>query len=535
MHLGFIIPFTIIMSVLLTICGIKLFQIYQLNSYRHKGVWHWFKETKFDFPIRYFALALLSLILCMVFFFAFPYSNIGNWYYAGGVFFVAFCVVFCIVQFKKKQKKPLKITPRVLRTLIVSLFWNAGTVFGLLMLGDVLGQGYYISAISALFIPANVALSFLILYPFERLNHMRYIKSAKQKLSVNQNLIKIGITGSYGKTSAKDILTIFLSKKFKTLKTPASFNTPLGIAKTINDNLTPDIEVLVAEMGARFHGDIAALCKIVEPKYAILTAIANQHLDTMKTLDGIFKTKYELIASLPNDGFAVFLEGSDRLQKAYEKCHTDKIIIQSENARVENERVTSDGTVFDMVIDDEMVSITTKLLGKHIPSMLLMCAAMAKKLGVSLEDIKNACEELEPTPHRLELIKAPHMTIIDNAYNSNPEGAKRALEVLASFEGLKVIITPGFVELGQDMEIAHIELGKDIAKHADIAILVGSSGETIKEGILKAIEEGNGDVSFSEKNINLVASLDEAMEYLKQIDGEKKTVLFENDLPDNYK
>jgi len=531
MHLGFIIPFIIIMSLLLTFCSVKIFQIYQLNSYQHRGVWHWFKDTKFDFQIRYFALAFLSLICCIVFFFAFPYANIGGWHYVGSLFFAGFCVIFAVIQLRQKQKKPLKLTPRIWRTLIVCTLLNAGTVFGFLVIGDAVNQGYYLASLSALFIPINVALSFLILYPIEKQNHRRYIMSAKQKLNANPNLIKIGITGSYGKTSAKDILTIFLSKKFKTLKTPASFNTPLGISKTINDNLTPDIEVLVAEMGARFHGDIAALCKIVEPKYAILTAIANQHLDTMKTLDGIFKTKYELIASLPDNGFAVFLEGSDRLQQAYEKCHTQKVLVPSESARTENAKVTSDGTTFDMVIDGESVRITTKLLGFHIPNMLLMCAALAKKLGVTLNDIKEACEMLAPTPHRLELIKAPHMTIIDNAYNSNPEGAKRALEVLASFEGQKIILTPGFVELGQDMETAHFELGKDISKHADFALLVGSSGEIIKKGILFAIEDGS---EFKVENIHLVSSLDEGMLILKQIEGEK-IVLFENDLPDNYR
>ena len=115
----------------------------------------------------------------------------------------------------------------------------------------------------------------------------------------------IAITGSYGKTSTKDFLATILSKRYKVLKTPGSFNTPMGICKVIRGELKPEHEIFIVEMGAKEKGNIKELCDLVRPEIGIITAIGPQHLETFKTMESVVSTKYELIESLPVEGIAV--------------------------------------------------------------------------------------------------------------------------------------------------------------------------------------------------------------------------------------
>ena len=160
----------------------------------------------------------------------------------------------------------------------------------------------YFCGLLPLLLPLWVALGGLLAWPIEKLVSEMYFRDAQKKLAARPDIIKIGITGSYGKTSVKFILGTILQEKYQTLITPSSFNTPMGVTKIIRERLTPATQVFVAEMGARHVGDIKELCRLVHPRYGVLTSVGPQHLDTFHTLERIKNTKYELMDAVPADG-----------------------------------------------------------------------------------------------------------------------------------------------------------------------------------------------------------------------------------------
>lgn len=509
-------------TILSSIISIPMLKIIQLSGYKAKGVTAWWKSTKCDVLVRYAALMLFSFITEIIFFTCF--SRVEWVRHFGVLFYCIFAVVF-IVAVKSNGANKIKFTGRMIRLFIVN--------FVLLMIlgGGVAFATYYsvycgtlISAISML-VPFIALLANAVTNPFEKLNNLKYVKRAKAKLKDSAPIV-IGITGSYGKTTAKNLLKDMLAKKYTVLATPGSYNTPMGVCKTINNELN-DEKIFIAEMGARYKGDIKELCDIVSPVYGIITAVGDMHAETMGSRSDIANVKYELAASLPNSG-TLALNGYNADCKALrERNPACEVITAGEDVAYENLTIDARGTSFCLVAGDKKQNITTKLLGAHIAETVCTCACIALSLGVELPDIAAAVESAQPVEHRLQLLESGGaVTVIDDAFNANPIGAKNALDVLKCFDGTKVIITPGFVELGALEKPSNVELGRQISETCDYAFLVGSRGGDIKSGAVKA--------GMSEEKIKLFASRNDAVEALKQIDG-NKVVLFENDLPDNIK
>jgi UDP-N-acetylmuramoyl-tripeptide--D-alanyl-D-alanine ligase len=355
----------------------------------------------------------------------------------------------------------------------------------------------------------------------------------------------IGITGSYGKTSVKDILHAFLSLKHKTLKTPESYNTPMGICKIIRRDLKPDYEFFVVEMGARRRGEIKELCELVQPDIGIITAIGPQHLETFGSLENISQTKYELIESLPAKGLSV-LNGDDPicLEMGEKRIPEKKFLFgiddgkerkypKKENSygfvKAKNISVGSQGSCFILETGGNEEEIKSPLLGYQNIYNILAATAVALHIGLTLQEIKTVVKDLKPTPHRLQLIRNPHgVLIIDDAFNSNPIGARMALDVLKSFKhGRKILVTPGFVELGEVEYEENKKLGEKAAQVCDYVIVVGKTGS-------KPLIAGLEKQGFSSGKTIEVQSLDKASKSLQTILKPNDVVLFENDLPDNY-
>lgn len=415
--------------------------------------------------------------------------------------------------------------------------------------------------------PGIVAFLFaaIITSPIEKRRNARFVTAAKTVLAARADLIKIGVTGSYGKTTAKNLLSAFLSKEYSTCVTPGNYNTPMGIALTVRDELLADDEVFVAEMGARYRGDIRELCDIVSPSIAVITAIGTQHLETFGSEENLLVTKNELIEALPADGVAIFNGDNDGAIKLYDRCAKRRLISGSDEEAVQKlyalfstgdrrakcktaagvkpteEEVkalsrfdafygdicyAARGMEFTLVLNGRAARITTALLGAHVPSMIAECALTANYLGISLEKIKFAASEVKAVAHRLELLYNGDDVIIDDAYNGNEVGAQNALEVLSKFSPrIRVLITPGIVELGEHGEAANARIGELAAVSCDYAIFVGGNASALARGAKSA--------GMNVDNVAEVRDLDGAVEKLKTIKGEK-AVLFENDLPDNY-
>lgn len=439
---------------------------------------------------------------------------------------------------KQKEKKPFALTARVKRLygalafalllppVIMSLvsLWLLSWLD--LILIPILG-----GIVPALFLPLLVALAGVIALPIERLIFRLYFKDAEKKLLENPRLIRIGITGSYGKTSTKFILAEILGQKYNVLATPASFNTPMGVTRIIRERLTPGHQVFIGEMGARHVGEIKELSNLVHPRIGLLTAVGPQHLDTFKTLERIEKTKYELIDALPPDGLGVFLHDGAIVTKLYEKTGKPKMLAGKEGADAwaSDVSVSPQGSNFTLHLKDwEPFPCVTSLLGEHNIRNILMAAAVAKHLGLNQEQIKRGILQCKPVEHRLQLLKTPGgVTVIDDAFNTNPRSSKEALKVLSSFPGRRIIVTPGMVELGAEEARYNEEFGQAMAEAVDVAVLVGKKHtEPIQKGLM---EKG-----FPPESIHVVSSLEEAVQTVNGIIKPGDVVMYENDLPDNY-
>ena len=346
----------------------------------------------------------------------------------------------------------------------------------------------------------------------------------------------IGITGSYGKTSSKNILSDILNIKYNALPTPKNLNTNYGLMITINNHLSKFDDIFIAEMGAYKKGEIKSLCDMVHPKYGILTTIGTAHLESFGSEKNIQEGKFELIESLPSEGVGV-LNKDDPKQVSYKLKNDCKILwigIDNKDVDVHASNIvgTNKGCKFDVVFkgDKNVYTFETKLLGKHNVYNILASIALGREFGISVENLIKAVKQVQPVEHRLELKKLGGFYQIDDAYNSNPVGAKSALEVLSMMDGDKVVVTPGMIELGEKEEEYNREFGKQIAmiSKANYVILVGKKKtKPIYEGLLL-----NG---FKEENVILTNDVKEAYTIINGLKGKKDLyALFENDLPDTY-
>ena len=521
----------------------KFFQTMQQVGYRGDEYAVYLLRKRNGAITRVFMLSLLSTLAFFLVNTALSVVDNPLVNYCGFIPYLIFLAIYFGGEKRAKKKVPLVYTRRMLRLIIsfsvLTVLFSVIAMIGTNAFSTLLPQGsilknyrYFILCFSPALVPYTVLLAYYINKPLEKRINKKFVKKAESALEDRKDLIKIGITGSYGKTSVKEILKAFLSMKYEVLSTPESYNTPLGISKTVN-NLDDNDKIFIAEMGARRQGDIKELTKMVKPDIAVITGVTAQHLETFKTLKAIESAKYELIANMPAGGKAYFSSDNDITAKMYEKCPYSKVLAglgdkMRGSVYAENVVISLSGSKFTLVINGEKVDIETRLLGVHNVSNVALAAAVAADFGVSLKDIALAAASLKPVRHRLERIDGKNgVIVIDDGYNSNPEGFKRAIELLSAHGGKKYVVTPGFVELGFSENEYNFKAGELMAGVADKAILVGRGGALhVKEGLLYQ--------GYDPANILMVADLDEAKLKLTELLRPGDAVLFENDLMDKY-
>ena len=455
------------------------------------------------------------------------------------IFYALFYIITTIIykkELKKEQnKKPLAFTKRVRRLLVTTNILYLILILGFLLSYQEENITYYYLIISlTIYINYFVVMTAnFINKPWEKSVYYYYFNKAKKKLKNMSNLKVIGITGSYGKTSSKNILSDILNIKYDCLPSPKNFNTTYGLMITINNHLDKFTEYFIAEMGAFKRGEIKTLCNFVKPKYGILTTIGTAHLDSFGSRENIQKGKFELIESLPSDGIAI-LNRDDEWQVSYKLKNNCKVLwigIDNKDADVyaTNIKLSKDGTNFDCIFkgDNKLYHFETKLLGKANVYNILAGIMLGYALGITIEELKLGVLKVRPVEHRLELKKYLDINIIDDAYNSNPVGAKMAIDVLNMMPGKKIVVTPGMIELKDKEYELNLEFGKQIASVADEVILVGKEQtKPIYEGLL--LEH------FKENNIHIINDVKEAFQLMQKLKGKETYVLLENDLPDIF-
>ena len=432
--------------------------MFQQNGYKNKEHLHWLKK-KFRLQwILYFGLAL-GIVTCV-----FPYLALEIFEY------LVLLVIIVVYRAMKRMntKKKLVYTARVKRLLTTELILTAA-VFALVC---GLGGMKRIPGLCMILVSVNLFLDIVanvINHPMEAGINQHYINDAVRKLKSVPGLTVIGVTGSYGKTSVKFYLQTLLQEKYNVLVTPESFNTPMGVVRTIRGSL-----------------------------------------------------KLELADALPEGGM-LFLNGdNDYIQQqaaspAYDQT-PEKIFYYSETERTgycaKDVKVSQLGTEFTVVTPDgESERFQMRLIGAHNVINVVGAIAVAHKMGMTLQELRIPVRRIEPVPHRMQMREHGLVTIIDDAYNSNPVGSRAAVETLAMFDGIRILITPGMVELGDKEAEYNHKFGNYAADCCDYILLVGRRHtEPIREGVL---EKG-----FPEEKCLVFDKLEEAVSYAYAIKGQ---------------
>ena len=486
--------------------------MFQLNSYKLKKNWNWIKNNKFEVILKIF-IVFLCMLLTLI---------------RGGIFASIIIMIFGIYLNipKKKSKIALKYTHRIIILIVTMLIVISTIGYISFTMNNML---LFLMLINVL-VPILIIVSDYIDKPIQIMRNNKYINEAKKIIDSSPNLIVIGVTGTYGKTSVKNYLAKILSSKYQVLVTPQNYNTTLGVVKTIRENLRATHQIFICEMGAGNIGDIKEICDIVKPQYGIITSIGPQHLETFGNIGNILSTKFELAESVAKRSGTVFLNYSNEYIRGYAENIKNKVIYGEENENFDfsAKDIKSSYEGISFRINNEPIEFKTKIIGRHNAINLAGCIAIAKNLGISYQDIQLQIKKLENVEHRLNIIKQSDLTIIDDAYNSNPVSSKSALNTLNEFNGTKILVTPGLIELNNQEYKYNFELGEYAASICDYVFLIGEHSIPIRDGLISQ--------KYNENNIFVTDRPENAMQMIRKLDiSGEKVVLLENDLPDNYK
>ncbi|MEK7482469.1 MAG: UDP-N-acetylmuramoyl-tripeptide--D-alanyl-D-alanine ligase [Patescibacteria group bacterium] len=324
---------------------------------------------------------------------------------------------------------------------------------------------FYLALVLSLILAPVIASLIVLLFEMPAVVlRNKLLEKARQKRKQFKDLVVIGITGSYGKTSVKEFLYAILSEKFRVLKTPSHINAEVGIARTIIRELKPEHQIFIAEIGAYERGKISEVCWMLQPKIGILTGINEQHMSTFGSQENIMKAKFELIESLPKNGFAIFNGANKYCRALYGKTAIPKII------------TSSDSNTFSTIV--EKVLLWDK-------ENFLMAAAAAQYLGMTFDEIAKASQKIK---NSIEIKSGFNGTkVIDSAYSANPDSVISHLEYFKGRGEGKIIVMPCLIELGSSSKKIHQRIGESIGQVCDLAIITTNDRfEDIRDGALRS-------------------------------------------------
>lgn len=538
-HIISALAIAVVTTPFFALCNRHILGALQQSSYNNRIFFAWTKRKGNMVYSRYNQLSLLILLGMSIL--AIGFIFLGDRYagYISNLSILIFTILF-IVASKKALKVPLVYTKRVKRIFIYQtiFIFILTTAFAFLAEQIVIwcNQYSYLQPFSAmrfaifiviplLYVPL-LMLANCIDSPYSKKRNREYVQRAKEKLA-NCSCKKIAITGSFGKTSVKNILKTILEQNYTVLATPKSYNTPVGIAKTIENVNLNDYQFIITEMGARNVGDIAELCNIVHPDYSIITGICPQHFESFKSIEAIIQTKGEILQGTNTNGLAI-LAADKNTQTLFAREDSVQKILVGENGTFtpKNISCSPEGTTFTIEIDNKDIAFQTKLLGRHCANNIALAVALCVELGMPIEKIVQGVAMLDYIPHRLALTTVNGVNILDDAFSTNCVGAKCAIEVLKLFTGRKIVVTCGIVELGILEAQENKRLGEYLCGLDSIILVGGNLVSAVKSGYLE--HGGNAE------NIVLVSTLQEAQNILKNQLKAGDTVLFLNDLPDIY-
>jgi len=375
--------------------------------------------------------------------------------------------------------------------------------------------------------PLIVSAIILLLQPLTVLMRNRIIRKAIKKRKSLENLLVIGITGSYGKSSTKEFLKFILLNEFKVVSTEKNENSEMGISECILNEIKEEHEIFICEMGAYNRGGIKLLCDIAKPKIGILTGINNQHLATFGSQKNIVKGKFELIDSLPLEGLAALNWDSELIKDNFksEIASIKYSVSEHQDAWVENIKGGKEGISFTAVFrTGESLPLSININGVHNISNLLAAIVIAKKLGMDLENIAARLKEMTPAIGGMRLQKFNGSDVVDATYSSNWNGIVSHLDYLKNWEGKKIMVMPCLIELGVEGKETHRKIGKKIGEVCDLAIITSKD-------YLSDIVKGAAESGMKKENIIFMENGEKIFKKLESFAGEGDVVLLESRVP----
>lgn len=516
-----------------------LFWIYlwQLKEY-HLG--RFIDHFRTEKGKRIFLNKLLILKFILIFYFLLFWQNFSHWAFIFSllilIYFFESIKTFLDLIFKR-LKKPVWTK----KTIFLTIF---SLSIQIIYLSSSLQEKFFFPfylLIFDFFTPAIISGILLFFQPLSFFWRNRLIKKAKEKREKFKKLIVIGITGSYGKSSTKEILAKILSEKFKVLKTKENQNSEVGISQCILNDLKPEHEVFIVEMGAYNKGGIKLLCDIAKPQIGIVTGVNEQHLSTFGSMENLLSAEggEELIESLPPMGFAVFNGDNIYCRELYKKTSISKGICYTKFFSPTAEVMVGDFWVREIKVGrqslsfkvfsrwGEIVEFKVNLFGEFLIQNILMAAVVAKEvLGMTLEEIAQTCQKIKPEEIGISLKKVVNnLNIIKSTYSTNPDGVIAHLDYLKIWPGQKVIVMPCLIELGSASKEVHYRIGEKIGRVCDLAII--TTKERFKEIALGAIKNG-----MKRENIMFSENPKEIFKIIKTFCQPEDVVLLEGRVPE---
>ncbi len=533
----------------------RLARYYQLEGYDSRRYLRWFfhHAPETTYAVTFLAVLFLAVIagLVIMSFFAWAANQAEQIVELGLIAAGSIVLAAVAIRLRPREreiKQTFTRTQRAMRLVVTALIlvslpalmitvW----VLSASTLNDLFEPAFasiIVGIITLELSPVALPLANLIMWPVEETFRRYYLRLAKTHLKRSGATV-IAITGSYGKTSTKHYLQHMLDARYRVLMTPKSYNTLLGVSRVINEILANDAsyDYFIVEAGAYIPGEIAAICRLVEPQISLVTAVGPMHLERFGSMENIIKAKYEIVQALPAGGLAVFNGDDPNVRGMAERgSPQNRITVTRQGlpgARLSatNIRMTVDGLDFDVCDNqtNETRSMHALLYGEHNVSNILMAAAVARHLGLSLGEIGMRVATLQPAEHRLSRRLMPDGTVlIDDAYSANPVGTKMALEVLALHQNVRrIVVSSGMFELGPISDDENRKLGERIADVATDVILIGSAQT-------KPVQEGLNAHHFPADHMHIVETLTEAVGIYRGLLRPGDVLLILTDLPDTY-
>ncbi len=511
---------------------LRYMQFYQQEEYDAKRflAW-WVRSRSFEIPVTVFAFVfgVASFALSA------NTSALINWISPA---------VFAAAGWShsyKPSKKKFVFTSRARRIIWTAMFVQMAGLIFLPMLVLSITQfkttfiwHYFSIALLLQLTPLLIVVANCVLKPVESVIQNKYLKEAKAKLHELRPAV-IGITGSYGKTSMKHLLAQILQSHEPTLYTPGSVNTLMGITRIIREQLRSDHRFFVVEMGAYGPGSIKQLCGLTPPDAAIVTVVGIAHYERFQTQEAVAAAKSELPQAVADDGVVVLNADCPYCREMKSKTRAAVYFYGEKKDEypldcwLKNIEANEAGQRIELELHGKTYALQFPLFGKHQALNVAGAFLLGVKLGVPPVSAIAALQQMQPVAHRLDVQKdSAGITTIDDAYNSNPDGFRSALDVMKTMPGRRrILVTPGMVELGERSVEEHEKIAEYAAKSCDWIIIV--AGSRIPEFKAALVKSGFPAKSIIERN-----TLREAREWLQYHLTEGDIVLFENDLPDLY-